>query len=40
MPTEVADVLFSCQDAVALGEMAPEEAGPAIQAAIEAYQAK
>lgn len=40
MPTEVADVLFSCQDAVATGEMAPEEAGPAIQAAIEAYQAK
>lgn len=40
MPTEVADVLFACQDAVALGEMAPEEAGPAIQAAIEAYQAK
>lgn len=40
MPTEVAYVLFSCQDAVALGEMAPEEAGPAIQAAIEAYQAK
>lgn len=40
MPTEVADVLFSCQDAVALGQMAPEEAGPAIQAAIEAYQAK
>lgn len=40
MPTEVADVLFSCQDAVALGEMAPEEAGPAIQAAIETYKAK
>lgn len=40
MPTEVADVLFACQDAVALGEMAPEEAGPAIQAAIDAYKAK
>ena len=40
MPTEVADVLFACQDAVALGEMAPEEAGAAIQAAIDAYQNK
>lgn len=40
MPTEVADVLFSAQDAVATGDMTPEEAAKNIQAAIEAYQAK
>lgn len=39
-PTEVADVLFNCQDAVATGEMTPEEPGTLIQAAIEAYLAK
>ena len=39
-PTEVADVLFNCQDAVATGEMSPEEPGALIQAAIEAYLAK
>lgn len=39
-PTEVADVLFNCQDAVATGEMAPEEAPAQIQAAIDAYLAK
>lgn len=39
-PTEVADVLFNYQDAIANGESTPEEAAPAIQKAIEAYQAK
>lgn len=39
-PTEVADVLFECQDAVALGTMEPSECGPAIQTAIEEYLAK
>ena len=39
-PTEVADVLFNCQDAVATGSMTPEEPGALIQAAIEAYLAK
>lgn len=39
-PTEVADVLFNYQDAIANGESTPDEAAPAIQAAIEAYQAK
>ncbi len=39
-PTEVADVLFNYQDAIANGEATPDEAAPAIQAAIEAYQAK
>lgn len=39
-PTEVADVLFNCQDAVAVGEMTPEEPGALIQAAIDAYLAK
>lgn len=39
-PTEVADVLFNCQDAVATNEMTPEEPGALIQAAIEAYLAK
>lgn len=39
-PTEVADVLFNCQDAVATGEMDPSEPGALIQAAIDAYLAK
>ena len=40
MPTEVADVLFNAQDAIATGDMTPEEGAANIQAAIEAYQAK
>ena len=39
-PTEVADVLFDCQDAVATGEMDPSEPGALIQAAIDTYLAK
>lgn len=39
-PTEVADALFNAQDAIATGEMTPEEGAANIQAAIEAYQAK
>ena len=39
-PTEVADVLFNCQDAIANGEMEPAQAGAEIQAAIEAYNNK
>lgn len=39
-PTEVADVLFNCQDAVANGDMQPSEAGAAIQEAIETYKNK
>lgn len=39
-PTEVADVLFNAQDAIANGQMTPEEGAANIQAAIEAYQAK
>lgn len=39
-PTEVADVLFNCQDAVAMGDMDPSEAGATIQAAIDAYNNK
>ena len=39
-PTEVADVLFNAQDAVANGEMTAEEAAANIQKAIEEYQAK
>lgn len=39
-PTEVADVLFNYQDAIANGESMPAEAAPAIQKAIEAYQKK
>ncbi|MCC8151186.1 MAG: extracellular solute-binding protein [Lachnospiraceae bacterium] len=38
-PSEVADVLFNCQDAIAGGSMTPEEAATQIQAAIEDYQA-
>lgn len=39
-PTEVADVLFNAQDAIANNQMTPEEGAANIQAAIEAYQAK
>lgn len=39
-PSEVADGLFNVQDAVANGEMTPEEGAAAIQAAVEAYQSK
>lgn len=39
-PTEVADVLFSCQDALATDTMTPEDAAAQIQAAVEAYQSK
>ncbi|MCI9123913.1 MAG: extracellular solute-binding protein [Eubacterium sp.] len=39
-PTEVADVLFNYQDAIANNEHTPEEAAKAIQEAIEAYQNK
>ncbi len=38
-PSEVADVLFNCQDAISEGSMTPEEAAPQIQDAIEAYKA-
>ena len=40
LPTEVADVLFSAQDALANGQMTPKEAAQSIQDAIEAYQNK
>ncbi len=39
-PTEVADVLFNNQDAIANGETTPEKAAAAIQKAIESYQSK
>ncbi len=39
-PTEVADVLFNAQDAIANDQMTPEEGAANIQAAIEAYLAK
>lgn len=39
-PTEVADVLFNCQDAVANGEMQPDEVGGKIQEAIDSYNSK
>lgn len=39
-PTEVADVLFNNQDAIANGETTPKDAAAAIQKAIEAYQSK
>ena len=38
-PTEVADVLFNAQDAIANGEMEPADAAKDIQAAIENYLA-
>lgn len=40
LPTEVADVLFNCQDAVANGQMDPADAGAEIQKAIEDYNSK
>ncbi len=39
-PTEVADVLFSYQDAIANAQSTPEEAAKAIQEAIDAYKNK
>lgn len=39
-PTEVADVLFNAQDAIANGQMTPEEGAKNIQEAIEAYTSK
>lgn len=39
-PTEVADVLFNAQDAIANGQMEPAEAAKEIQTAIENYLAK
>lgn len=39
-PTEVADVLFNAQDAIANDQMTPEEGAANIQTAIEAYLAK
>ncbi|MEY8491426.1 extracellular solute-binding protein [Lachnospiraceae bacterium 29-91] len=39
-PTEVADVLFNAQDAIANGQMTPEEGAKNIQSAIEAYNSK
>ena len=39
-PTEVADVLFNNQDAIANGETTPDAAAAAIQKAIESYQSK
>lgn len=39
-PTEVADVLFNAQDAMASGQMTPEEAAKNIQTAIENYKNK
>lgn len=39
-PTEVADVLFNAQDAMANGQMSPEEAAENIAAAIEEYKKK
>lgn len=40
LPTEVADALFNCQDAIANGQMEPSQAGADIQKAIEAYNNK
>lgn len=39
-PTEVADVLFNAQDAIANGQMTPEEGAENIQKAIEDYNKK
>jgi len=39
-PAEVADGLFNVQDALANGQMTPEEGAAAIGAAVEAYQNK
>lgn len=40
LPTEVADVLFNAQDAIANGQMEPADAAKDIQTAIENYLAK
>lgn len=39
-PTEVADVLFNAQDAIANGQMTPEDGAANIQKAIEDYNSK
>ena len=39
VPAEVMSQYFSVQDAVVLGQTAPENAGAEIQAAIESYRA-
>lgn len=39
-PTEVADVLFNAQDAIANGQMTPQDAAKSIQEAIENYKNK
>ncbi|MEY8356611.1 extracellular solute-binding protein [Lachnospiraceae bacterium 54-53] len=39
-PPEVADVLFNVQDAIANGQMEPEEGAKQIQEAIDAYNSK
>jgi raffinose/stachyose/melibiose transport system substrate-binding protein len=39
-PTEVADVLFQVQDALAIGQITPEEGARRIQAGIEAFLKK
>lgn len=39
-PTEVVEVLFNAQDAIANGQMTPEEAAENLQNAVEKYQAK
>lgn len=39
-PTEIADVLFNYQDAIANGQSSPEDAAKAIQDAIDAYKSK
>ena len=39
-PTQVADVLFRVQDAIAYGQMTPEAGAAAIQKAIEDYTSK
>lgn len=36
-PTEIADALFAAQDAIALGQMTPEEGAQTIQDAIDIY---
>ncbi len=38
-PTEVADVLFSMQEALSTGEVTPEEAAKALEAAVQEYLA-
>ena len=36
-PTEIADALFAAQDAIALGQMTPEEGAQSIQNAVDTY---